>query len=154
MLWYFIQFVTKNISLIYLYITHVNKKIVTISNTTFLWIALDNTLTWKTHKDIIIPTLSSAYFAIRAVRLVSSQESLKMVYFSYCHSIMKYGVIIWGNSCCSENIFRLKTIRIIIGIRNRDSCSEHFRKLKILPLQCQRVLSLSLLRLKAKIIWS
>jgi hypothetical protein len=31
-----------------------------------------------------------------------------------------------------------------MGIRNRDSCREHFRKLKILPLQCQYILSLSI----------
>ena len=92
----------------YLYITHENKKIVNISNTTFLEIALDNTLTWNTHIDMIIPTLSSGYFAIRAVRLVLSQKSLKMVHFSYCHSIMKYGIIIWGNPFCSKNVFRLK----------------------------------------------
>jgi hypothetical protein len=31
-----------------------------------------------------------------------------------------------------------------MGIRNRDSCREHFRKLKILPLYSQYILSLSL----------
>ena len=31
-----------------------------------------------------------------------------------------------------------------MGIRNRDSCREHFRKLKILPLQSQYILSFSL----------
>ena len=31
-----------------------------------------------------------------------------------------------------------------MGIRNRDYCREYFRKLKILPLQCQYILSLSL----------
>jgi len=31
-----------------------------------------------------------------------------------------------------------------MGIRSRDSCREHFRKLKILPLQSQYILSFSL----------
>jgi hypothetical protein len=31
-----------------------------------------------------------------------------------------------------------------MGIRNRDSCREHFRKFKILPLQSKYILSLSL----------
>ena len=25
-------------------------------------------------------------------------KTLKMIYFAYCHSLMKYGIIIWGNS--------------------------------------------------------
>jgi len=67
-----------------------------------------------------------------------------MVYYSYFHSIMTYGLIFWGNSCYSNIIFRLKKriIRIIVGIRGRDSCREHFKKLKILPLQPQYVLAL------------
>ena len=39
------QFVTKNSSLIDLYITHENKKIPNICNTKFLGITLDNTVT-------------------------------------------------------------------------------------------------------------
>ena len=66
---------------------------------------------------------------------------------SYFHSIMTYGIIFWGNSRHSNVIFRLhkRVIRIITGIRNRDSCREHFRTLKILPLQSQYILSLLLL---------
>jgi len=46
----------------------------------------------------------------------------------------------------SNTIFRLqkRIIRIIVGLRSRDSCREHFKKLKILPLQFQYMLSLLL----------
>jgi len=59
---------------------------------------------------------------------------------------MTYGLIFWGNSHYSNIIFRLqkRIIWIIVGIRGRDSCREHFRKLKILPSQSQYVLSLLL----------
>ena len=70
---HFMQFVTKNSSLIDLYITHENKKVADICNTKFIGITQDNTLTWKTHIDKIIPKLSSACFAIRAVRPFLSQ---------------------------------------------------------------------------------
>jgi len=95
--------------------------------------------------DTIIPKLSSASFALRVVKPFLSQDSLKMVYYSCFHSIMTYGLIFWGNFHYS-NIFRLqkRIIRIIVGIRSRDSCREHFKKLKILPLQSQYILSLLL----------
>jgi len=75
-----------------------------------------------------------------------SQDSLRMVYCSYFHSIMTYGLIFWGNSNHSNIILRLqkRIIRIIEGIGGRDSCREHFKKLKILPLQSQYILSLLL----------
>jgi hypothetical protein len=123
-----------------------NNKIVNVYNTKFLGLTLNNTLSWRTHIDTIIPKLSSASFALRVVKPFLSQDSLKMVYYSYFNSIMTYRLIFWGNSLCSNIIFRLqkRIIRIIVGIRGRDSCREHFKKLKILPLPSQNILSLLL----------
>ena len=51
--------------------------------------------------------------------------------------------LFWGNSHYSSTNFRLqkRIIRIIVGIGGRDSCREHFKKLKILPSQSQYILS-------------
>jgi exonuclease III len=142
----FMQFVTKNNLLLDLNIMHRNKEIVNIHNTKFLGLILDNTLSWKIHIDSIVPKLSSACFAIRIVKPFLSQESLKMVYCSYLHSIITYGLIFWGNTSYSNIIFRLqkRAVRIIMGIRGRDSCRKYFRELKILPLKSQYIYSLSL----------
>jgi hypothetical protein len=103
--------------------------------------ALDNTFSWKNHIDTVVPKLSSACFTIRAVQLFLSQESLRMVYFSYFHSIMNYRLIFWGNSYHSSSVFKLqkRIIRIIVGIRDRDSCRKYIRKVKILPLQSEYI---------------
>jgi len=143
---HFIHFVTKNSSSIDFNIIHGNKKIVNIYNTKFLGLTLDNTLSWRTHIDTIIPKLSSASFALRVVKQFLSPDSLKMVYYSYFHSVMTYGLMFWENSHHSNIIFRLqkRIIRIIVGIRGRVSCREHFKNLKILPLQSQYILPLLL----------
>jgi len=54
---------------------------------------------------------------------------------------MTYGLIFWGNSHYSNTIFRMqkRAIRVIMGLRSRDSCREHFKKLKILPLRSQYI---------------
>jgi hypothetical protein len=56
------------------------------------------------------------------------------------------GIIFWGNTHNSNAIFKMhkRIIRIMVGIRNRDSCREYFERLKILPLQSQYLLSLLL----------
>jgi len=138
---HFIHFVTKNSSSINFNIICGNKKIVNVYNTTFLGLTLDNTLSRRTHIDTIIPKLSSASFSLRVVKPFLSLDSLKMVYYSYFHSVMTYGLIFWGNAHHSNIIFRLqkRIIRIIVGKRGRDSCREHFKNLKILPLQSQYI---------------
>jgi len=74
--------------------------------------------------------------------------SVKLYFIAvYCvGNIMTYGIILGGNSHYSNTIFRLQksNIRIIVGLSSRDSCREHFKKLKILPLQSQYMLSLLL----------
>jgi hypothetical protein len=96
--------------------------------------------------DTVVLELSSACYAIRTVKPLLSQESLKMVYCSYFHSIMTYGLEFWGNLWHSNIIFRLqkKVVRIIMRIRDRESCRKYFRELKMLPLKSQYIYSLLL----------
>jgi hypothetical protein len=102
----YMQFVTKTSSLIDLHVMCKNKKIANTCNTKFLGLTLDNTFSWKNHIDTIVPKFSSACFAVRAVKPFLSQESLKMVYFPYFHSIMSYGLVFWGNSYHSNTVFK------------------------------------------------
>jgi len=84
----------------------------------FLGIMIDDTLMCKTHSKMITPKLSSACYAIRAIKPFVSQDILKMMYHSYFHSVMKYGIILWVNCTQSKNIFRLKkrVVRIIVDV--------------------------------------
>jgi hypothetical protein len=72
---------------------------------------------------------------------------MKLVCYSYLHSVLTYGIIFWGNTPHSNVIFfrmQKKMIRIMVGVRNRDSCREYFKRLKILPLQSEYLLPLLL----------
>jgi hypothetical protein len=123
-----------------------DKKVTTVDSIKFLGLTLDNSLSWNKHIEAIVPNLSSATFAMRIVQPLLSLDSLKLIYYSYFHSILSYGIIFWGNTPHSNVIFKMqkKIIRIMTGMRNRDSCREKFKKLKILPLQSQYLLSLLL----------
>jgi hypothetical protein len=54
---------------------------------------------------------------------------------------MTYGQVFWGNSHYSNTIFKIqkRAIRVIMGLKSRDFCREHFKKLKILPLRSQYI---------------
>jgi hypothetical protein len=38
----------------------------------------------------------------------SNTDTLKLIYFDYFHSLMKYGLIFWGNSSDSKKVFTLQ----------------------------------------------
>jgi hypothetical protein len=105
---HYMQFVNKNNSSINLNVVHRNKKIANTSTTKFPGLTLENTLPWKTHIDTIVPKLGSATFAIRTVKPFLFQDSLKLMYYSYFHSIMIYGLILGGNSHYSNTILKLQ----------------------------------------------
>jgi hypothetical protein len=79
---------------------------------------IDNTLTWKSHIEIIIWKLSVACFAVRAIKPFVTQDTLKMVYHTGLHSIINYGIIFWGNSLYSNSVLKQqkRIIRIIIVV--------------------------------------
>jgi hypothetical protein len=140
----FIPFVTTNNQTTHLDISYNNRYIPDDTNTQFLGITIDSSLSWKQHIDNLMVKLSRACYAIRSLRPFISHESLRMNYFSYFHTVMSYGKIFWGNTLYSNNIFKLqkRVIRIITNSRNRDSCRELFKELNILPFYSQYIFSL------------
>ena len=64
-------------------------------DTKFLGIYVDSrpTLSWKNHVEQMTYKLSAVCYAMRSV---ISQETLKVVYYTYVHSIMNYRIIFLG----------------------------------------------------------
>jgi hypothetical protein len=126
---------------------HNNTTISAVRNTKFLGVQIDNHLNWKCHVQYILPKLSIASFVIRQLFYVLNLKTLQMTYFSYFNSIIRYGIIFWGNATDSCKVLRLqkRVIRIMSGAEPRASCRGLFKKLEILPVPCQYILSLVLL---------
>jgi len=84
------------------------------SNTKFLGLIIDDSLSWKAHIDQMISKLNTVRFVIRTIQAMSL-ETLRMVYFAYIHSIISYGILLGGNQPYSDKIFKIKkrVMRII-----------------------------------------
>ena len=89
----------------------------------FRGMQLDNHLNWKDHIDQILPKLSTACYAVRQMHHICDENTKKSIYFAYFHSIIKYGIIFWGNSSNNKEVFTLqkKVIRIMVGAHSRTS---------------------------------
>ena len=83
---------------------------------------------------------------------MSNHFRLLTIYYSYVHSIITYGIIFRGNSPHSTHIFKIQKqiIQIMTKSRRRDSCRQLFKKLEILPLKSQYILSTILFVVKNK----
>ena len=122
---------------------------ININCTKFLGLMIDSTLSWKDHIIEITPKLNKACYVITTLTFLRSPEILRMVYFSYFHSIMSYGIIFWGNSHHSINIFKIqkRIIRIITNSNRFDTCPL-FKQLRILSLPSQYIFSILLIVIK------
>jgi hypothetical protein len=127
-------------------VSYRNNQISSNTNVSFLGLKTDNFLTWKDYMCVLIDKLNRSCFAIRSVKSILSVEALKMVYYSYMHSTLNYGIIFWGNSSYGVKVFRIqkRIIRVMTNSARRASCCGSFRKLGILPLQAQYILLISM----------
>ena len=126
------QFLTKNNQKLDLNITLMNNQVTSSKNTKFLGLTIEETLSWKGHIDQIMTSLSSACYALRIVTPLMAEDTLKMIYYAYVHSILTYGIIFWGNSPQSNYIFKMqkRIIRIMTKSNKRESCRQLFKDWK------------------------
>jgi hypothetical protein len=140
---HYIHFVTKKNKSAKLMIGYNNKFVACTSGTKFLRMSLNETLSWDNHIKALAKKLNTACYIIRSAKTYMSTSSLKTIYYALFHSLMTYGIIFCGNSALGATIFRLQTIaiRIMEECGNRVSCRDLFRKVHILQLTSQYLLT-------------
>ena len=148
----YLQFRTKNTQKLDSDITLLNNQITNSTNTKFLSLTIEEMLSWKCHINQMLSRLSLACHAVKVITPLMSEDILKMIYYSYVHLIITYGMIFWGNSPHSTDIlkFHKRIIRIMTKSKSRDSCRQLFKRLEILPLQSQYIFSVLLFVVKNK----
>jgi hypothetical protein len=74
----------------------------------FLGLTIESSLTWERYIEDVIKKLSPACHMIRNIKPLMSINTLKIIYHSYFHSAMTYGLIHWGNSSHAEMVFKMQ----------------------------------------------
>jgi hypothetical protein len=105
---YFLHLQTNNNIDNALGINYMNKTVYNVPSVMYLVLLVDDTLSCDKHINQMASKLSSACYAVRALTPPLSKTVLKVLCFSYVHSIISYGIIFWGNSVNSIKIFRLQ----------------------------------------------
>jgi len=79
--------------------------LVELNNIKFLGLQLGSQLTWKMHINYLLIKLSVVCFILRRLIHILNIETLKVVYFTHFPSLIKYGIIFWGNSAAIRKMF-------------------------------------------------
>jgi hypothetical protein len=122
----------------------------------FLGLTIEETLLWKCHINQILLRLSLACYAVKVITPLLLEDTLKMIYYSYVHLIITYGIIFWENSPHNTDIFKIqkRIIWIMTKTRSRDSCRQLFKQLEIQHLQSQYTFSVLLFVVKYNDLYS
>ena len=91
--------------------------------TEFLGMTLDSKLQWGPYIRALACILSSAVYAVKKIRQLTNVDTARLVYHSYFHSVMSYGILIWGQAAVIDSIFILQKrgIRAIYNLGPRMS---------------------------------
>ncbi|GBP06697.1 Probable RNA-directed DNA polymerase from transposon BS [Eumeta japonica] len=113
-----------------------NKELEFVNSTVFLGITLDNRLQWGPHISELAKRLNFAVYAVKKMRNLSDVETARLVYFGCFHSLMSYGILLWGNAVDIHRIFVLqkRTVRAIYKLGPRTSLRNKFKEIEILTL--------------------
>ena len=65
--------------------------------------------------------------------MLSDLDSLKTVHFTHFQSLLQYGIIYWGSTTNIHTVLLMqkRIIRVMLGLKQRTSCSEKFKKSQI-----------------------
>ena len=125
-----LQFRTNNKIDNTLELKYLNETILNFSSVQFLGLLVDDTLSWDQHINQLASKLSSACYAIWTLTPLLSKNTIRMLHFSYAHSIISYGLIFWGNSSNSIKIFeqQKKILRIMTNSKKQSHVENCLKK--------------------------
>lgn len=136
-----LEFIVPNVNKIDKTIKINGENLIIENSTVFLKVTLDSKLQWDAHIVTLEGKLSSAAYAVRKIRQFTDVETARLVYFAYFHSVMSYGILLWGGAANIEIIFKLqkRAIRSTYNLGPRVSLREKFKEIGILTVASQYI---------------
>lgn len=80
-------------------------KIKEVAQTKFLGVIIDENINWKEHVDNVSKRINKFVYALKQVKNVTNLKTAIITYRAYVESLLRYGLIIWGNSTDMHRAF-------------------------------------------------
>ncbi|GBP57210.1 hypothetical protein EVAR_82922_1 [Eumeta japonica] len=75
-----------------------NEMLDIVDTTLFFGLTLDAKLRWNSHITRLAKRLTSAACAVERIRQLTDESTSRLVYFCFFHSLMAYGILLWGHA--------------------------------------------------------
>jgi hypothetical protein len=83
-----------------------DRQITYATETKFLAIWLDHNLNWDLHTKKLVIKLSQHCYVIKTINSFVNKNIVKIMYFAYMHSFLKYGTLFWGDARNLQKVFK------------------------------------------------
>lgn len=105
-----------------------------VKSSTFLGFQIDEGLTWELHIGGLCERMGRACFALWRLSATLERNMTKSCYFASVHSLLQYGVELWGRAADWERAFRMqkRAVRAIVRVPWDTPARPIFRALKIM----------------------
>jgi hypothetical protein len=120
----------------------------------FLGIDISDNFSWTDHTQHVCLKLNKALYMIESLHDSVILWALKNVYLTKFESILKYGIIFWGGGPKTpKQLLKLKkkSLKVIMGIKNRASCRSLFSELEILTVTSLYIFEILCFIIKSRI---
>jgi hypothetical protein len=127
-------------------VSHDDTEIEEVNSTMFLGLTLDTHCNWKDHVAGVCKKVNKFCYVLWRLKQTVSMKTALMAYHGYIESVLRYGILMWGNSVHADQAFvaQKKCVRAICGARYRESCQPLFPNLNILTLPCLYIFQASI----------
>ena len=109
-----------------------------VTETKFLGIILDESLSWKPHIHYVRNKISKAAGILKKLRAYVNINTMVNLYYSFVYPYFMYCVHVWGKTYVTNleclNIMQKSIVRIIAGVSPKEHTGPLFFKFKILRL--------------------
>jgi hypothetical protein len=134
----FMQFKSIKSKIHHLQIKHNADTVEEVKSITFLGVNLDTHCNWKEHVEVVCKKVNKFIFALWRLKQTVSLQTALTTYHAYIMSVLRYGILMWGNSVDADRAFiaQKKCVRTLCGVNKREPCRPLFKKLNLLSLPC------------------
>ena len=81
------------------------------SQTKFLGLTIDDKLNWDSHLNKIILKIRSRIGLLRKGKNLLTRHAKKILYYAQIHSILQYGLVVWGPLSSKGNLSKLQKMQ-------------------------------------------
>ena len=88
-----------------------NERIPQVKSIKFLGMWIDDSLSWNEHVTKVILKLKSRLHLLKMGKNFLSKHALRVLYFAQIHSIMTYGIVMWGSLASQADLNKIQRIQ-------------------------------------------